>query len=75
MERGSDKHGPLQDDEIKEDLDGMMRADRPTRADASKDVEPPDDDDPAVYPFSEAKGTEPEAEPSSEPVYRSESEP
>jgi hypothetical protein len=48
MQRESDKHGPLHDDELKHELEGMLRANRPTRAEEWRDPEPPADDDPDV---------------------------
>jgi hypothetical protein len=48
MERGSDKHAPRVDDEMAEETEGMIRANRPTRAEESRDPEPPADDDPDV---------------------------
>ncbi|WP_173141715.1 hypothetical protein [Kibdelosporangium persicum] len=40
MNRESDKHSPLVDDEMKEEIEGALRANRPTRADEARDVEP-----------------------------------
>ncbi|UPW06068.1 hypothetical protein M1C57_08655 [Rhodococcus pyridinivorans] len=51
MERGSDKHGPKKDDALAEETGGMIRANRPTRADEARDPEPPADDDPDVRPW------------------------
>ena len=51
MERGSDKHGPRKDDALAEETEGMIRANRPTRADEARDPEPPADDDPDVRPW------------------------
>lgn len=48
-ERGSDKHGPRQDDELKHELHGLEQADRRVRAEEWRDPEPPADDDPASY--------------------------
>ncbi|MBY4214765.1 hypothetical protein HQO42_25155 [Rhodococcus fascians] len=48
MERGSDKHSPRQDDALKEDTEGMIRGNKPTRADEALDPEPPADDDPNI---------------------------
>ncbi|WP_216853570.1 CBS domain-containing protein [Phytoactinopolyspora halotolerans] len=49
VERGSDKHGPRQDDELKHELHGMEQADRPVRVEEWRDPEPPADDDPDVF--------------------------
>ncbi|GGS49047.1 MULTISPECIES: hypothetical protein [Actinokineospora] len=45
MHRESDKHGPRQDDELKHQMEGMLRANRPTRADEGRDQEPMPDED------------------------------
>lgn len=36
------------DDEMKQELEGRLRSDHPTRADESLDAEPPADDDPVL---------------------------
>ncbi|WP_189056456.1 hypothetical protein [Longimycelium tulufanense] len=46
MHRGSDKHGPRQDEQLKHDVEGLVRANRPTRAEEGRDPEPPADDEP-----------------------------
>ncbi len=48
MERGSSKHGPREDDALKHELDGTLRGNRSSRAEAWRDPEPPADDDPDV---------------------------
>lgn len=48
VERGSDKHGPKQDDALEKDMEGFLQGGHPTRADESLDSEPPADDDPDV---------------------------
>lgn len=48
MERGSSKHSPREDDELKHELDGTLRGNRPSRAEEWRDPEPPADDDPDV---------------------------
>lgn len=53
-QRGSDKHGPRQDDELKHELQGMGQADRRVRVEEWRDPEPPADDDPASYTAPEA---------------------
>jgi CBS domain-containing protein len=45
MQRGSDQHGPVQDDQLKQELRGLEQANRPTRAQEWRDPEPPADDD------------------------------
>ena len=52
-QRGSDKHNPREDDELKHELEGTLRGTGPTRAEEWHDPEPPADDDPAVPPFGE----------------------
>src|SRR5918994_3741101 len=49
MQRGSDKHGPIQDDQLKHELRGLEQANRPTRAEEWRDPEPPADDDPQLH--------------------------
>ncbi|SHF29300.1 hypothetical protein [Streptoalloteichus hindustanus] len=48
MHRGSDKHGPRQDDKLKHDVEGMVRGNRPSRVEEGRDPEPPADDDPEI---------------------------
>jgi hypothetical protein len=44
MERGSNKHSPRLDDEMEREVDGMMTAERPTRAEEWKEPEPAGED-------------------------------
>jgi hypothetical protein len=48
MQRRSDKHGPLQDEELEHEVDGMVHAGRPTHAEQWRDPEPAGDDQPRV---------------------------
>lgn len=48
MEQASSKHGPVVDDEMKEETEGMVRANRSTRAEEWHDQEPPGEDQPDV---------------------------
>ncbi|MBU7596439.1 DUF2795 domain-containing protein [Streptomyces sp. P38-E01] len=48
MQRQSDKHSALRDDELKQEVEGRMRSGHPTRADEGLDAEPPADDDPVL---------------------------
>ena len=48
MERGSAKHSPREDDELKHELEGSVRANRSSRIEEWRDPEPPADDDPDV---------------------------
>ena len=49
MERGSDKHAPRKDEELKHELEGMLRGNRPSRVEEWRDPEPPADDDPELH--------------------------
>jgi hypothetical protein len=53
VHRESDKHGPLQDDELKHELEGTLRANHPTRAEEWRDPEPFTDDEPSPEPSPE----------------------
>jgi hypothetical protein len=46
MERGSSKHSPRVDEEMEHEVQGMMRAERPTRAEEWKEAEPAGEDQP-----------------------------
>lgn len=48
MDRGNAKHSPREDDELKHELSGTVRGNRPSRAEEWRDPEPPADDDPDV---------------------------
>lgn len=48
QQRGSDKHNPREDEELKHELEGTIRGNRPSRAEEWRDPEPPADDDPDV---------------------------
>lgn len=48
MERGNAKHSPREDDELKHELEGTLRGNRPSRTEQWRDPEPPADDDPDV---------------------------
>ncbi|MBB1246924.1 DUF2795 domain-containing protein, partial [Streptomyces durbertensis] len=48
MERRSDKLSPRQDEEMKHELRGRLRADHPTRVEEWRDPEPLAEDDPAL---------------------------
>jgi hypothetical protein len=48
MERGSSKHGPREDDALKDELSGTLQGNRSSRAEEWRDPEPPADDDPDV---------------------------
>ncbi|MFL6127814.1 MAG: DUF2795 domain-containing protein [Mycobacteriales bacterium] len=46
MDRGSNKHSPRVDEELGHEAEGMMRAERPTRAQEWKEPEPAGEDQP-----------------------------
>lgn len=48
MERGSGKHSPREDDQLKNELRGTLQGNRSNRAEEWRDPEPPADDDPEV---------------------------
>lgn len=52
MRRESDQHGARADDELKQELEGTLRGNRPSRAEEWHDPEPPADDDPDVPPLA-----------------------
>lgn len=59
QERGSDKHGPRVDDQMEKEVEGAMRARRPTRAQEERETEPmvTDEGEPVTDPDVE-KGPE-----------------
>jgi len=48
MQRGSDRHSPHKDDELKHELQGLLRSGHSTRVDEWHDPEPAAEDDPEV---------------------------
>lgn len=48
MQRGSDRVSRRQDDEMKQELQGLLRSGHPTRTEEWHDPEPVADDDPAL---------------------------
>ena len=46
MERGSDKHSPMRDDELKHETEGLVRGGHSTHAEEWKDAEPSGEDQP-----------------------------
>lgn len=46
MERGSSKHSPRVDEEMEHEVQGMLKAERPTRAEEWKESEPAGEDQP-----------------------------
>ena len=53
MRRESDQHSPRTDDQLKAELDGMLKGGGPAHAEEWAEPEPPADDDPDVAPFGE----------------------
>jgi hypothetical protein len=51
MRRESDQHSPREDDELKSEVQGMLKGGGPTHTEEWADPEPPADDDPRVPPF------------------------
>ncbi|WP_432133866.1 MULTISPECIES: DUF2795 domain-containing protein [unclassified Streptomyces] len=49
MQRGSDRLNVHRDDEMKHELQGLLRSGHPTRSEEWHDPEPAADDDPAVW--------------------------
>ncbi|WP_062211811.1 DUF2795 domain-containing protein [Streptomyces sp. NBRC 109706] len=48
QQRGSDQYSPRRDDEMKHELQGMLKGEKPTRAEEWHDPEPAADDDPPL---------------------------
>jgi hypothetical protein len=46
MERGNNKHSPRLDEEMEHEVQGMMKAERPTHAEEWKEAEPAGEDQP-----------------------------
>ena len=46
MDRGSDKHSPLRDEQLKHETEGLLRSGHATHAEEWKDPEPSGDDQP-----------------------------
>ena len=44
MHRESDTHGPRQDEELKQEMEGMLRGNGPSRASEWREVEPTERD-------------------------------
>lgn len=56
-ERGSSKHGPRQDDELRHETDGMIRSNKPSNRAEWRDPEPPADDDPQPRGWQQSPAT------------------
>ena len=63
MERGSSKHSPRVDEEMGHEVEGMMRAERPTRAEEWKEAEPSGEDQPDSGVLGEPAERQPAAPP------------
>ncbi|EID53404.1 hypothetical protein [Saccharomonospora xinjiangensis] len=58
MHRESDTHGPREDEAMKAELQGMLKGNRPSRAEEWRDPEPPADDDYPAPPFDQEREDE-----------------
>ncbi|MFI8067357.1 DUF2795 domain-containing protein [Streptomyces sp. NPDC086033] len=58
MQRGSDRLSRHRDDEMKHELQGLLRSGHPTRSEEWNDPEPTADDDPQVWGGPVAPGSE-----------------
>jgi hypothetical protein len=58
MQRGSDRLSRHRDDEMKHELQGLLRSGHPTRSEEWNDPEPSADDDPQVWGGPVAPGSE-----------------
>lgn len=54
-QRESGKHNPREDDQLKHEVEGMLRGTGPTRAEDWRDPEPLAEDDSVVPPFGEPR--------------------
>jgi len=63
MERGNTKHGPLQDENLKHEVEPIVRGTGPSRAEEWRDPEPPADDDPELTdPLAARRSQQPETD-------------
>ncbi|WP_239380319.1 DUF2795 domain-containing protein [Frankia sp. CIT1] len=58
MQRGSTKHGPVKDDSLAHEVDGIVRAGRDTRTEEWRSAEPPGEDQPQVAVIPETSGAD-----------------
>ncbi|MGW1623855.1 DUF2795 domain-containing protein [Streptomyces sp. NPDC002172] len=65
MQRGSDRLNVHRDDEMKHELQGLLRSGHPTRTEDWNDPEPPAEDDPELYRGAVVPGTSERAAPES----------
>jgi hypothetical protein len=74
MERGSNKHGPHVDDQLKHEVEGLVRGTHATHAEEWADPEAPGDDQPDddVFPAGELVGGVPDGLTPEEVALRSE---
>jgi hypothetical protein len=54
MQRGSDMHGPRKDEQLKAEMQGMLKGNKPTRAEEWREPEALADGDPEEPPFEDA---------------------
>lgn len=67
MERGNNKHSPRVDEQLGHEVEGMMRAERPTHAEEWKDPEPAGEDQPDPGALGEPDDRRPAAPPGMTP--------
>ncbi|WP_322748463.1 MULTISPECIES: DUF2795 domain-containing protein [unclassified Frankia] len=58
MQRGSTKHGPIRDDNLAHEVDGIVRARRETRTEDWRSAEPPGEDQPQVALMPDTSGAD-----------------
>lgn len=63
MERGNNKHSPRVDEQLEHEVQGMMKAERPTRAEEWKESEPAGEDQPDPGAFGVTADRQPAAPP------------
>lgn len=68
MERGNNKHSARVDEEMQHELQGMMRAERPTRAEEWKEAEPAGEDQPDPGALGTPADRQPAAPPGMTPA-------
>jgi hypothetical protein len=57
VERGSDKHGPREDEQLQHETEGLVRSGHPTHVEQWRETEPTPEDAETAYPDPRAPGT------------------
>lgn len=70
QQRGSDQYSPRRDDEMKHELQGMLRGERPSRTEEWHDPEPAADDDPPLADGPVRPGTGEDVEERDDEAFR-----